>query len=412
MSDAGLSATALVVLEAPGRAGTDEAAGAALERVLGWVADAAQQQGRRVVRGAFAIDELRASGVTRLVVAGRWTEQGVLDTVRAGQAAGLEVDVLEDATLATTSSRQMRAVREAAALGARIRSWGDMISEGEHAVRVGPFADGTTWLWCNVLREALGDVSAVFGAIEREVSWNRMVHRGGEVPRLVALQGPVEPDGVEPLYRHPADEQPPMHAWTPWVDRVRRAVEDRVGFELNHGLLQLYRHGRDWISEHADKTLDLRRPSVIVNVSFGQQRTMVLRPKQGNGLTEKVPLPDGSLLVMSLATNRTHYHAIRQQNGLDGARISLTFRSIGTFWDRASGAVWGAGARSADRAEAERRAAERRALDPAVRREREREEATAMLRLFRQENGDDAFDAGTAYRPGFEVADLRVLNEG
>ena len=40
------------------------------------------------------------------------------------------------------------------------------------------------------------------------------------------------------------------------------------------------------------------------------------------------------------------------------------------------------------------------------------QEATAMLRLFRQENGDDAFDAGTAYRPGFEVADLRVLNEG
>ncbi|RYE92153.1 MAG: pyrazinamidase/nicotinamidase, partial [Myxococcales bacterium] len=248
--------------------------------------------------------------------------------------------------------------------------------------------------------------------IESEVSWCRMVHRGGEVPRLVALQGSVEPDGVEPLYRHPADQQPPMLVWSPAVDRLRRAVEERVGCELNHGLLQLYRHGRDWISEHADKTLDLRRPSVIVNVSLGQRRTMVLRPKEGDGPTERVPLPHGSLLVMSLATNRSHYHAIRQQNGLEGPRISLTFRSIGTFWDRASGAVWGVGAPVAGRAEAERRAAGRRGLDAAARGEAERAEATAMLRLFRQENGDPAFDAATAYRPGFEVADLGVLNEG
>ncbi|AUX47320.1 uncharacterized protein SOCE26_088380 [Sorangium cellulosum] len=80
-----------------------------------------------------------------------------------------------------------------------------------------------------------------------------------EVPRLVAIQGERAPDGAVPLYRHPADEQPELRAFTPAVDRIRREVERRVGHPLNHCLLQLYRTGRDWISEHSDKTLDRPR---------------------------------------------------------------------------------------------------------------------------------------------------------
>jgi hypothetical protein len=200
------------------------------------------------------------------------------------------------------------------------------------------------------------------------------------------------------------------------VDALRRAAEAVVGHPLNHGLLQLYRHGRDWISEHADKTLDVARPSSIVNVSLGSVRTMALRPKEGRATdgssTLKVPLPHGSVFVLGLETNRRWYHAIKQRGAGpdDGPRISLTFRSIGTWLDPVTGAVWGVGAPSRTRAEATARAGVRAALPSAERARVERDEAERMLRLFREENIDPSFDAG-AYGPGFEVVDLRSLRE-
>lgn len=277
-------------------------------------------------------------------------------------------------------------------------------------------AGGTT-LWCGALDERMEGLAGAFEAATREVEWSAMFHRGGEVPRRVAIQGLRTPDGAEPLYRHPVDEQPPLRPFTPTVDRIRREVERRVGHPLEHCLLQLYRTGRDWISEHSDKTLDVVRPSFIVNVSLGRQRTMVLRPKrppgEGGGPTQRVPLPHGSLLVMDLETNRQFYHAVRKEGAGrddDGPRISLTFRHIGTWYDPQTQAVWGVGAPAQGRAEALERAAARSALSPEEREQIERDEAERMLRLFRAENIDPAFDAED-YRPGFEILNFRILQE-
>ena len=49
---------------------------------------------------------------------------------------------------------------------------------------------------------------------------------------------------------------------------------------MNHVLIQLYRSGKDCISEHSDKTIDVVPGSSIVNVSFGARRTMTLRKKK------------------------------------------------------------------------------------------------------------------------------------
>ena len=122
-----------------------------------------------------------------------------------------------------------------------------------------------------------------FDRLYDEVAWANMIHRGNPVPRLIALQGTKEPDGVEPLYRHPADAQPPLTHWTPTIDSIRQKVERRIGHPLNHCLIQLYRNGRDFIGEHADKTLDVMRPSFIVNVSLGVTRTMTFRSKNKPG---------------------------------------------------------------------------------------------------------------------------------
>ena len=91
-----------------------------------------------------------------------------------------------------------------------------------------------------------------------EIAWHEMVHKGGAVPRLVAMQGTFAADGrsgalsvAEPVYRHPADAQPAMVGWTPAVARLKAAAEAALGGQaLNHGLIQYYRNGDDYISEH------------------------------------------------------------------------------------------------------------------------------------------------------------------
>ncbi|KAI9653949.1 MAG: hypothetical protein M1831_005634 [Alyxoria varia] len=248
----------------------------------------------------------------------------------------------------------------------------------------------------------------MFHAIRREVQWQTMYHASGEVPRLVCAQGETEEfseslrsptnstTGIpsisadtthetsrmtgHPLYRHPSDQSLSLHAYTPTVDLVRRKVEKTINQPLNHCLIQLYRSGQDFISEHSDKTLDIERGSRIVNVSLGAQRTMRLRTKRppkdtaradGGSIdwspapssgpqrtTQLVPLPHGSVFILGPRTNSRFLHGInpdrrRQQERSPeetatwcaGERISLTFRSVKTWTDKDELWIWGQGAR-------------------------------------------------------------------
>ena len=96
----------------------------------------------------------------------------------------------------------------------------------------------------------------VFQLVKDEVRWQVMHHRTGEVPRRVAVQGIIDEDGCMPLYRHPADETPPLLRFTKTVDMIRKETEKRLKEKINHALIQLYRDGQDNISEHSDKVRD------------------------------------------------------------------------------------------------------------------------------------------------------------
>ena len=165
------------------------------------------------------------------------------------------------------------------------------------------------------------------------------------------------------------------------MSAIRAHVEKALQHPVNHVLIQLYRTGADYISEHSDKTIDVVRGSRIVNVSLGARRTMTLKTKKdataaaaagmgtggseqqgergenaldGNGdgdgsggagvaamrrTTQRIPLPHNSLFVMGLATNARWMHSVhtdkRPEETKDpaerGPRVSLTFRHIGTF---------------------------------------------------------------------------------
>ncbi|KAG6864473.1 hypothetical protein C0991_009275, partial [Blastosporella zonata] len=237
----------------------------------------------------------------------------------------------------------------------------------------------------------------------------------GEVPRLVAVEGEVAEDGSFPLYRHPADESPPLSAFSPTVARIRDHVQQVLKHPVNHVLIQHYRSGKDYISEHSDKTIDVVWGSNIVNVSLGAMRVMTLRQKgpPRNGApppeneekvpraSQRIPLPNNSMFVMGPETNKQWLHGINHDNRAQrtkseaelfqgGERISLTFRHIGTFLTPDEKLIYGQGAKGKTRATAR----------PVVLGGRD---GKALIRAFGEENHRNDFDWDRNYGRGYDV---------
>lgn len=262
-----------------------------------------------------------------------------------------------------------------------------------------------------------------FNLMSSFIPWQKMLHRTGEVPRLVAVQGHVDADGCYPIYRHPADETPTLQPFDPNVLSLRDICETLVGHELNHVLIQKYRSGEDNISEHSDKTLDIVRGSKIVNLSFGAQRTMTLRRKKpahtsdSSGSvehgsvreTQRIQLPHASAFILGLKTNANWLHAIRADKRLDqeksaaelaynGERISLTFRHIGTFLSKDGTKIWGQGATAKIKSEAK----------PVLRGEEVHKAGEEMIVGFGKENHSTErdFNWDDVYGKGFDVVNF------
>ena len=222
-----------------------------------------------------------------------------------------------------------------------------------------------------------------------------------------------------PIYRHPADASPPLLQFSPTVSRIRAAVEERLNHPVNHVLIQHYRSGKDYISEHSDKTIDVVAGSKIVNVSIGATRTMTLRTKKAvlssmgeleedqSRKHQKFPLPDRSMFVMGLETNAKWLHSIRHDNRpfhtkseaerhMNGERISLTFRNIGTFLSADGTKIWGQGAIGKSAGEAR---------DVVT----EQEEVEKLIVWFGKENHQSDFDWQDVYGQGSDVVNFTQL---
>ncbi|KAM3079330.1 hypothetical protein ACMFMG_005764 [Clarireedia jacksonii] len=293
------------------------------------------------------------------------------------------------------------------------------IDLNEQALAVlGGICEGDTTVIENLLPDGLA--SGIFEKIRDEVLWQKMAHQGGEVPRLVAVQGKIEEDGSIPIYRHPADESPPLSPFTPTVLSIRSEVEKKLGHPVNHVLIQFYRDGADNISEHSDKTLDIVPNTFIANMSLGAQRTMVFRTKKPLKSLDstsddikprescRASLPHNSLCRMGLETNKKWLHGIRPDKRMesekseaelafDGGRISLTFRHIGTYLDKTQLKIWGQGATAKSKENAE-------AVING-----DTQEAKDMLQAFGKENHDSNFDWKESYGKGFNV--LHISND-
>ncbi|MCJ1391252.1 hypothetical protein MMC18_004115 [Xylographa bjoerkii] len=276
------------------------------------------------------------------------------------------------------------------------------------------FGEGDSKIIRNALSPKLSNEA--FASLKREVKWQAMNHRGGEVPRKVAVQGEVGKDGSKPIYRHPADESPPLLPFSPTVQKIREEIQRILKQPLNHALIQLYRDGQDNISEHSDKTLDIQRNSSIVSVSLGAQRTMALRTKRdrpsktggatpGGRQLQRIPLPHNSIFVLGSRTNRRWLHGIRpdkrnarekseEEKASDGERISITFRNIATYTDKHNCKIWGQGAVS------------KYSITAGAVSTNNSTEMDAMIEAFGKENQQSDFKWDAEYGEGFNAINL------
>lgn len=301
---------------------------------------------------------------------------------------------------------------------ARSLSW-----QGETLVICGLGA-GDSELHLNILDAPFA--ATVLEILERDVPWCEMAHRGGIVPRLVAIQAEANAAGWIPVYRHPADSQPRT---TPFHDVVRGvarraelAIDGRkygCSLVLNHCLLQWYRSGADYISEHSDKTLDVKRGTPILNVSLGATRVLTLRAKRHPDMpkgsrdrpgparpAQRIYLPHNSMFVLGSKTNREFTHMVSRdgrpamEKSADetcnaGSRISLTLRQVATF--KHAGVLHGQGGTVPPRPPAPRGTPEYES------------EVTKMIAAFSAENRELDFDWDRHYGRGFATLGFDVL---
>ena len=182
----------------------------------------------------------------------------------------------------------------------------------------------------------------------------------------------------------------------------------KTGQECNHALIQWYRSGNDNISEHSDKTLDIKQGSSVITVSQGSMRTLILRSKSTVDITvnnttmmmsaeavegivdnvprdiQKIRLPHNSIFVLGWNTNRNYTHSIKpdkrmktekssEEAAYDCQRISITFRTITTFYDSVNLHLVGQGAPKSS-------------LATALTKEEAEAEYTQMIHAFSAEN--------------------------
>lgn len=119
------------------------------------------------------------------------------------------------------------------------------------------------------------------------------------------------------------------HPWTDTLLGIKEDIENATGHCFNSVLLNLYRNEHDSVGWHSDAEPELGKMPAIASLSFGETRTFRMRHKtRKDQKPVSIELIDGSLLLMTGATQACWQHAVPKERTVCGKRINLTFRTI------------------------------------------------------------------------------------
>lgn len=351
--------------------------------------------------------------IKNLIITGVLTNESVQATVCDGYFSGYNIIVLEDCVLTNDDKKQKKSIETIKTYYGKIMNLNDYLhsenifeiieSKYKKYDALKDIGSGDSMLIYNVIpKEYLDKYEDFFEVLRKENVWSEMFHKGGPVPRLISLQGDIEEKDdkkIYPLYRHPVDKQPKFSKWSNVSNELKDIVSKIMNQKINHALIQYYRDGTDWISEHSDKTLDMEIGLPVLNLSFGATRTLILKHKENKLSQQKIRLPNNSLFVLGWKTNREWLHSIKQDKrpniiktpdelSFSGERISYTFRTISTYLT-SDGFIFGQGAKN------------KTFVDTKT--ELLNSEQSVLLKAFSEENNKSSFDWEKNYSCGFDI---------
>lgn len=277
---------------------------------------------------------LTERSINRIALCGLTASTCVLATQKDSIELNYTSTVIEDCIAAFSPKRLAKGLSE---LKNVIR-----LSEYTNGFEI--FCEGDTFLLNNIFPSTVYSES-VFDELAAADGWKSSTIRGGTLSRLVNIQAKRPEDeegGFVPLYRNPGDAYIEAEPLSPIVGRMMDHLNSRLnldGFELNHVFMKYYRVAAEGIGRHSDKTLDLLPHSYIANVSLGSTRSMTFRHKV-TGDKQQATLRSNSCLLIGMKTNRVWLHEVKGVTNAavsdtlthDGARMSFTFRSVGTYY--------------------------------------------------------------------------------
>ncbi|MDA9951452.1 alpha-ketoglutarate-dependent dioxygenase AlkB [Oligoflexaceae bacterium] len=120
-------------------------------------------------------------------------------------------------------------------------------------------------------------------------------------------------------------------AATPWneiTEKLRENISKRAGLDFNSALVNRYRSGSDSMGFHADDEKVLGKNPVIASLSLGETRCFTVKEKKSSKTTIKLPLVNGSLLLMKGAMQHEFKHGISKTRRQRETRVNITFRRM------------------------------------------------------------------------------------
>ena len=157
----------------------------------------------------------------------------------------------------------------------------------------------------------------------RDTPWRqesvRMFGKLVPQPRLIAWYGPRS-------YSYSGITLEPRE-WTARLISIKSKVEAICDSSFNTVLLNYYRDQNDSMGMHSDDEPELGEAPSIASLSLGEERQFVFKHRHKENLKQvKLPLPNGSLLMMEGSTQKNWQHGIPKERKPCGPRVNLTFR--------------------------------------------------------------------------------------
>lgn len=159
----------------------------------------------------------------------------------------------------------------------------------------------------------------------KELDWNQEDSVIGKhlvkIPRLMCWHGHPWADYIYMgITRQP-------RPWQPLLEELKERVEAQTDRTFNGVLASQYRDENDFMSWRSDDEEGLRPEPFIATVYLGEKRLLKARNRNTTA-TVKVPLTNGSLVVMAGKFQQYWRHCLTKSTVPKSNHINLSFRRI------------------------------------------------------------------------------------